>query len=304
MKLRLARPGTLVDVGRLADLSYVREDGDRIAIGALTRHKDVAGAAILQEHCGIVAHTAGPGRRSSGASPRDDRGLSRPRRSCLRSPHGRACARRRARRSRFGRRADDRRAGVLHRRLPDGASRPDELLVEIRVPQARSTRRVGRTRSISRRAQDWATVGGRRARATATTARWSTASIALTNMGGTPLRATRVEEAIAGRSLDCRSAAAHRGGRHASRRPITPASRGLPDATSRGSSRARALDEAARAEPQTVSRGRAPLRPAPPRRKRARWPRPAHRGYSSRCRPAREGSRCGDRSGERSSSTM
>ena len=59
MKLRLARPGTLVDVGRLADLSYIREDGDRIAIGALTRHKDVAGAAILQEHCGIIAHTAG-----------------------------------------------------------------------------------------------------------------------------------------------------------------------------------------------------------------------------------------------------
>ena len=42
MKLRIARPGTLVDIGRIGDLSYVREDGDAIAIGALTRHHDLA----------------------------------------------------------------------------------------------------------------------------------------------------------------------------------------------------------------------------------------------------------------------
>ena len=78
MKLRLARPSALVDVGRLADLSYVREAGDRIAIGALTRHKDVAGAVLLQEHCGIVAHAAGerPPRQRPGAGPlqRDQEG--------------------------------------------------------------------------------------------------------------------------------------------------------------------------------------------------------------------------------------
>ena len=38
MRLRFARPSLLVDIGRLDDLRYVREDGDRIAIGALTRH--------------------------------------------------------------------------------------------------------------------------------------------------------------------------------------------------------------------------------------------------------------------------
>jgi len=36
MKLRLARPGLLIDVGRIGDLSYVREEGDSIAIGSLT----------------------------------------------------------------------------------------------------------------------------------------------------------------------------------------------------------------------------------------------------------------------------
>ena len=41
MKLRLAVPSVLVDVGRLHDLRYVREDGDRLAIGALSRHRDL-----------------------------------------------------------------------------------------------------------------------------------------------------------------------------------------------------------------------------------------------------------------------
>jgi aerobic carbon-monoxide dehydrogenase medium subunit len=59
MKIRLARPSLLVDIGRLTELSYVREDGDRIAIGALTRHRDLHEDALLQQHCPIVAYTAG-----------------------------------------------------------------------------------------------------------------------------------------------------------------------------------------------------------------------------------------------------
>src|SRR5207248_4840251 len=41
MKLRLATPGVLVDVGRVTELSYVRDAGDHVAIGALTRHHDL-----------------------------------------------------------------------------------------------------------------------------------------------------------------------------------------------------------------------------------------------------------------------
>ena len=58
MKLRLARPALLIDVGRIASLSYVRDGGDMIAIGALTRHKDVAESALLQEQCPIVSTVA------------------------------------------------------------------------------------------------------------------------------------------------------------------------------------------------------------------------------------------------------
>ena len=41
MRFRLAAPSVLVDIGRLDDLKYVRDGGDHLAIGALTRHRDI-----------------------------------------------------------------------------------------------------------------------------------------------------------------------------------------------------------------------------------------------------------------------
>ena len=59
MKLRLARPSLLVDIGRLSELAYVRDAGTTLAIGALTRHKALRDDPLLQEHCPIVSTTAG-----------------------------------------------------------------------------------------------------------------------------------------------------------------------------------------------------------------------------------------------------
>ena len=59
MKLRLARPGTLVDVGRLGDLRGVRDAGDHLAIGALTRHHDLNTDALAREQCPLIAYAAG-----------------------------------------------------------------------------------------------------------------------------------------------------------------------------------------------------------------------------------------------------
>ena len=47
MKLRLAAPSVLVDVGRLDDLRYINDAGDYIAIGALTRHRDLETSSLL-----------------------------------------------------------------------------------------------------------------------------------------------------------------------------------------------------------------------------------------------------------------
>ena len=58
MKLRLASPGVLVDIGRVPGLSYVREDGGAIAIGALTRHCDLVESDLLRRRCPLVAQVA------------------------------------------------------------------------------------------------------------------------------------------------------------------------------------------------------------------------------------------------------
>src|SRR5438552_8041835 len=47
MKLRLAQPAMLVDLGRVSGLSYIRESGEKIAIGAMTTHAEVAGSKDL-----------------------------------------------------------------------------------------------------------------------------------------------------------------------------------------------------------------------------------------------------------------
>ncbi len=59
MKLRLATPSVLVDVGRLRELSFVRDDGDTLAIGGLTRHHDVEHSSVLREHAPLLAAAAG-----------------------------------------------------------------------------------------------------------------------------------------------------------------------------------------------------------------------------------------------------
>ncbi len=187
--MRLARPALLVDVSRIRDLSYVREEGDRIAIGALTRHKDVAGAELLREHCPIVPFTAGqvgdPQVRHRGTiggslahgDPASDLPsviLALDAELVARGPDGDRSIP-----------AHEFFMGVFHTALA-----ANEMLVEIRVPKTGSA--GWSYTKTSRRAQDWATV------AVAVASNGSGTAIALTNMGATPLRATAAEDALAG----------------------------------------------------------------------------------------------------------
>src|SRR4029079_17143352 len=59
MKLRLASPAVLIDVARLRDLSYIRDGGDHVAVGALPRHRDIETSALLRADVPILAHVAG-----------------------------------------------------------------------------------------------------------------------------------------------------------------------------------------------------------------------------------------------------
>ena len=55
LRLRLAYPEVVVDVGRVAEMRGVREDGDDIVIGAMTTHHDVIRNELVRAHCGLVA---------------------------------------------------------------------------------------------------------------------------------------------------------------------------------------------------------------------------------------------------------
>src|SRR6202795_3203270 len=59
MKLRLAAPDHLVDLGRLKDLNYIREEGGALHIGATTTHQDVATSALVRGKCPLLSQTAG-----------------------------------------------------------------------------------------------------------------------------------------------------------------------------------------------------------------------------------------------------
>ena len=58
MKLRLATPSVLIDIGSVAELRYIRLDGDDVAIGALTRDHDLETSEVLRAELPLLAHAA------------------------------------------------------------------------------------------------------------------------------------------------------------------------------------------------------------------------------------------------------
>ena len=189
MKLRLAQPTVLVDIGRLSDLSYIRDAGDHVAIGALTRHRDLEISDLLQAEVPILAHAAGhvgdPQVRHRGtiggsiahADPASDlpaTTLALGATYVAQGPNGtREIA-----------------ATDFYESFMMSALAPDELLTEIRVPKMAGA--GWSFQKFNRRAQDWAIVG---------VAAWrhnGDAGIGLVNMGSTPILATSVAAALKG----------------------------------------------------------------------------------------------------------
>jgi carbon-monoxide dehydrogenase medium subunit len=58
MKLRLAQPQLLIDLGRIKDLSYIREEGSKILIGAMTTHYQLESSKTLKELCPLLSECA------------------------------------------------------------------------------------------------------------------------------------------------------------------------------------------------------------------------------------------------------
>ncbi|MEM8619938.1 MAG: xanthine dehydrogenase family protein subunit M [Actinomycetota bacterium] len=188
MKLRLAQPSVLIDIGRITDLSYIRDAGDHVAIGALTRHMDVETSDVLREHAPLLAHATShvgdPQVRHRGtiggsiahADPASDLpavALALGATYVAQGPNGtREIA------------AADFATSYLESALAD-----DELLTEIRVPKMNGA--GWGFEKFNRRAQDWAIVG------VAAWRRNGDAGVALVNMSSTPVLATGVVSALA-----------------------------------------------------------------------------------------------------------
>ena len=78
MKLRLASPAHLIDINDLTELAYIREEGDELAIGALTRHVELLESELLAARFPVVPRRRAGDRRPGGPQPRHDRRLAVP----------------------------------------------------------------------------------------------------------------------------------------------------------------------------------------------------------------------------------
>jgi aerobic carbon-monoxide dehydrogenase medium subunit len=194
MRLRLAAPETVVDLGKIDQLRGIREEGDVVVIGAMTPHAEVAENPLVREHARVLSETvqtvADPQVRHRGtfggslvhADPAGD--LPAPA-LALEAEFviaGSAGTRTVA--------ADDFFQGLFTTAVGE-----DEILVEVRVPKY--TGWGGHYEKFTRVAQQWSIV------AVAAAVRVDGGSIAdarigLTNMGATPIRARAVEQALLG----------------------------------------------------------------------------------------------------------
>ncbi len=184
MKLRFAVPEVLIDIGRLRELSYIRDEGGLIAVGALTRHHDLARSGLLAAGLPLLACAAGcvgdPQVRHRGTiggslahgDPASDLPaviLALDATLVARGPSG----------------SREIGASEFFRGLFETALEPGELLTEIRIPKPAAP--GWSFQKFTKRAIDWAIVGvalqGER--------------VALVNMGSAPVRAAGVERALA-----------------------------------------------------------------------------------------------------------
>ena len=188
MKLRLAVPEVLVDIGRLSELSYVRADGGDIAVGALTSYHDLAQSSLLATELPLLAcaasqvgdpqvrHRGTIGGSLAHADPAADLPavvLALDAVLVARGPAG----------------VREIPASEFFVGLFESALQPGELLTEIRIPRPATP--GWSFQKFTKRAIDWAIVG----------VAVQDSRVALVNMGQRPVRATAVEQALASGSV-------------------------------------------------------------------------------------------------------
>lgn len=195
LRLRLSYPELLVDIGGLADLRGVRDEGESLWIGALTTHDEVTRDPLIGEHCGLLAQAAGmvadPAVRHrgtlGGSLSHADPAADLP--AVVVALDGAMIARGPAGERTIG-------AGEFFQDYLTTALEPSEILTGVRVPK------LGpgwgyRYEKFHRTAQAWAIVGVA-AVARREDGHVAEARLGLANMGAVPVRARAAEAAAAG----------------------------------------------------------------------------------------------------------
>ena len=200
MKLRLAQPRTVIDLGRVQGLSYIREAAGRIAIGAMTTHADIEASALLREKCpllpGVAAQIGDVQVRNRGtlggsvvhADPAADWPaaiLALEAELELAGPEGRRVVS----------------AADFFVEMMQTAARANEVLCELRFPRTAASVAYVKT---AQRASGFAIAGV----AVVLDAGSRTVRVGVTGAAAKPYRASRVESALQGRALSVETIAA------------------------------------------------------------------------------------------------
>ena len=199
MKLRLAAPKLLIDLNRISELSYIRESDGYLTIGALTRESDLDSSDLIRKKYPIIADTAGVigdplvrnlatvGGNLAHADPANDHPATMLALGTEVVAVGPKGTRKIAITDFF--------TGLFTTVLA-----PDEILTELRIPTP-PARSGGAYLKVERKVGDFATA----AVAVQITLEGNTvkrAGIGLTNVGQTPIKATRAEKALLGKPAD------------------------------------------------------------------------------------------------------
>jgi carbon-monoxide dehydrogenase medium subunit len=200
MKFRLARPAYLIDINRISGLSYIREEGGYLRIGGLTREADLETSSLIKSKYPILADTS--------------RVIADPQIRNLATVAGNLA---------HGDPANDHPATMLALRAEIVAIGPkgervlpvdgffvtlfttqlehDEIVTEIRVPVP-PAHSGGAYFKLERKVGDFATAGVAAQLTVDGGGACQRAGIGLTNVGATPIRATKAEELLRGKKLD------------------------------------------------------------------------------------------------------
>jgi len=193
MKLRLAQPKTIVDVGRIADLRYIREQNGTVAIGAMTTHFEIESSSLLRDKCPLLPelalHIGDVQVRNKGtfggslvhADPAADwpaAVLALNAEFEIAGPNGRRTVQ----------------AAEFFVEMMQTAVQPNEILREIRLP---ATPKSVAYAKFAQKASGFAIAGV----AVLVTNQARTASIGITGVAAKPYRATAVEKHLQGKEL-------------------------------------------------------------------------------------------------------